>query len=92
MFGTLEFSYKGRNGHWYRKEMTAAEIRRAYKRVKPVLFNVFLYTDEGFMSYWNTNDHNCLQARSVNYIGTVAERYNGVTKIGCYPPYEYTNC
>lgn len=92
MFGTLEFNYKGRNGHWYhKKNTTATEIRRIYKRVKPTSFNVWLYTDDGFVTYWNLNNHISLQARSINYIGNVAERYNGVTKIGYYL-HEYTNC
>ncbi len=92
MFRAIDFDYKGRNGHWYQKQnMTAAEIRRIYKRVKPTTFNVWLHTDKGFVTYWNQNNHISLQARSINYIGIFAERYNGITKIG-YCLCEYTNC
>ena len=92
MFRAIDFGYEGRNGHHYMKtNTTAAEIRRIYKRVKPTTFNVWLHTDEGFVTCWSQNNHISLQARSINYIGIVAERYNGITKIGCYP-YEYTNC
>lgn len=93
MFGMLEFNYKGRNGHHYTKDnATAAEIRRIYKRVKPDSFSVWLYTDDGYVIYHNINNHSSLQARSINFIGDVARRYNGITKIGCCPPYEYTSC
>lgn len=92
MFGMLEFNYKGRNGHRYRKlNITAAEIRRIYKRVKPASFCVWLYTDDGYVIYHNINNRGFLQARSINYIGNVARRYNGITRI--FSPYiEYTNC
>ena len=92
MFGTLEFSYKGRNGHFYnKKNTTAAEIRRIFKRVQPSVYSVWCDTDEGFICYWNCEGIISLQARSITYIGTVAERYNGITKIHNYP-YEYTSC
>lgn len=92
MFGTLEFNYKGHNGRWYHKEnTTAAEIRRIYKRVRPTSFIVWFDTDAGFVVYSNLINQISLQARSINYIGNIAERYNGVTKIGYYI-HEYTNC
>jgi len=94
MFGTLEFNYKGRNGHCYHKQnTTAAEIRRIYKRVKPASFNVWLYTDDGYVIYnnININNHAFLQARSINFIGNVARRYNGRTEI-LYPYNESTSC
>lgn len=92
MFGELEFNYEGRNGRRYQKQATTAtEIRRIYKRTKPTTFSVWLYTDEGYVIYRKINNRNCLQARSINYIGDVAERYNGITKI-YYPYNEYTSC
>lgn len=92
MFGTFEFNFKGRNGHWYQKQnTTVAEIRRTYKRTKPTKFSVWFYTDEGFVIYWNINNRAFLQARSINFIGNVARRYNGRTEI-LYPYNESTSC
>lgn len=92
MFGMLGFNYKGRNGHWYQKlNTTAAEIRRIYKRTKPTTFNVWFYTDEGFVIYWNIDNHGSLQARSITFVGDVATRYNGRTEI-LYPYNESTSC
>lgn len=92
MFGILEFNYKGRNGRRYQKwDITAAEIRRIYKRVKPTSFNVWFYTDDGYVTYWNMNNRSFLQARSINFIGNVARRYNGRTEI-LYPYNESTSC
>lgn len=92
MFGTLEFDYKGRNGHWYKiQNTTAAEIRRIYKRVQPSVYSVWCDTDEGFICYWNCDGIISLQARSIAYTIN-SEKFNGITKVWTPGYTEYTNC
>lgn len=92
MFGTLEFSYKGRNGHFYnKKNTTAAEIRRIYKRVRPSVYSVWCDTDEGFIVYWDCEGIISLQGRSITYTIN-SEKFNGITKVWTPGHFEVTNC